>query len=225
MSNNFKIICELCSPLCKEPPQLDSLLYSELIYKQGLCKNEEKLSKGDPIDKIKKIRIPLTSILFNNVPIYFCSDPIYKIEYEFRKDYTYHINPELSFLLSNQERRSILTASGIYKNRRLPIRLYIIDKIVWFCNGTKNSVLNILKNITSIGTLRKQGFGRISKWHVEDIKDDYSFFVKKENKRVLMKTLPKELLQEDMIGYSIKYGSFSPPYWHPGRFTNIIYPI
>jgi hypothetical protein len=73
--------------------------------------------------------------------------------------------------------------------------------------------------------LRKQGFGKVSKWEVESIEEDFSFFINKDNKRVLMKILPKDLLQDDIIGYSIKYGAFSPPYWHPGRFTNTICPI
>lgn len=225
MAETFKVICKLCSPLCKEAPYLDALLYNELMFKQGLCKSGKKLNRGDSIDEIKEIRIPLKSIRYNDVPIYFCSNPIYKIDYEYREDFSYHMEPELCFLLSDKERKSISSTSGIYKDRRLPIRLKLVNEIIWFCNGTKNSVLEILQSITSIGSLRKQGFGVISEWEVENIEKDYSFFIERKEKRVLMKSLPENIIQKDMTGYTIGYGAFSPPYWHPGRFMNIIYPI
>jgi hypothetical protein len=225
MSGNFKIICELCSPLCKEAPYLDALLYNELIFKQGLCKQGEKLNRGSSIDKIKEIRMPLRSVRFNDIPIYFCSNSIYICDYEFREDFTYHIEPELAFLLTDKERKSISGSSGIYKDRRLPIRLKLVNKIVWFCCGTKNSVLEILQNIKSIGSLRKQGFGVVSEWQAQDIENDYSFYIEKDNKKILMKSVPEDLVDKNTIGYSIGYGAFSPPYWHPKRFTNIAYPI
>ena len=164
MAETFKVICKLCSPLCKEAPYLDALLYNELMFKQGLCKSGKKLSRGDSVNEIKEIRIPLKSVRYNNIPVYFCSNPVYKINYEYREDFSYHIEPELCFLLSDKEKKSISSTSGIYKDRRLPIRLKLINEIVWFCNGTKNSVLEILQSITSVGSLRKQGFGVISEW-------------------------------------------------------------
>jgi len=225
VSDNFKVICELCSPLCEDAPQLDALLCNELIFKQRLCIFGKKLSRGDPISEFKEPRIPLRSIRYNNMPIYFSSNPIYICNYEFREDFCYHFESELFFLLLNMERKSISATSGIYKDRRIPIRLKLVKKIVWFCCGTKNSVLEILQNISSIGTKRKQGFGIVLKWEVEDVEKDYSFFIKKDNKRILMRNMPKDLIEDDVIGYTIKYGAVSPPYWHPGRFMNIAFPL
>lgn len=224
MSDNFKIICELSSPLCGNAPMLDALLCSEMIFKQRLCSPGEKLTKSDPISKFKEPRIPLRSIRYNNIPLYFVSSPIFICNYEFREDFCYHFEPELSFLLSNLEKKSISSTSGIYKDRRLPVRLQIIKKIVWFCSGTKNSTLDILQNIPSIGTKRKQGFGVVYKWSAVDTDKDYSFYVEEKDKRILMRMIPESMVENDMIGYTINYGAVSHPYWHPERFMNIAEP-
>lgn len=227
MGDYFKIICELCSPLCGDAPKLDALIVSELIFKQKLCQAGEKLSKGDPISKFKIPSVPLYTEYYNNIPLYHVSDPIYFTNFEFREDFCCHIEPELYFLLAEEDRKSISSVSGKYKDTRLPLRLKNINKIIWFCRGTKDSILEILQeNIFSIGTKRKQGFGVVNKWFVEDIDKDYSFFAEKENKKVLMKTLPELFIdKKNTIGYSIQYGACSPPYWHPGRYMNVAIPI
>jgi len=227
MGYYFKIICELCSPLCGNAPRLDALIVSELIFKQKLCKAGEKLSKGDHISKFKIPSVPLYSEQYNDIPLYHVSDPICFINFEFREDFCCHIEPELYYFLAENERRSISSVSGEYKDTRLPLRLKNINKVVWFCRGTKDSVLEILQNnIFSIGSMRKQGFGVISSWKAEDVDEDYSFYAEKKDEKVLMKTLPKSFVdKENIIGYSIQYGACSPPYWHPGRFMNVAVPV
>ena len=221
MSDYFKIICELCSPLCNEPPQLDALLYNEIIFKHGLCKQGEKLGRSAPISKFKTVRIPLKSINFMGVPVYYSSNPIYKCIHEFREDFCYHFEPELSFLLCDNEKKSISCVSGVYKDRRLPLRLKLVDTIVWFCNGTMESVLELLHNINSIGSLRKQGFGVVHKWKAEKVDYDYSIYADNNGEKILMKNIPEKMVDKKATGYTIAYGACSPPYWHPGRFMNI----
>jgi len=226
MGDYFKITCKLCSPLCGDAPKLDSLIVSELIFKQKLCKSGEKLSRGDPISKFKIPSIPLYTEYFNDIPLYHVSDPICFIDFEFREDFCCHLEPELYYLLAEKERKSISAVSGKYKDTRLPLRLKHISKIIWFCRGTKDSILEILqKNIFSIGTKRKQGFGVVSSWSAENVDEDYSFFAKKEEKEVLMKTLPELYIdKKNTIGFAIQYGACSPPYWHPERYMNVAVP-
>ncbi len=62
----------------------------------------------------------------------------------------------------------VQTTKGAYKNARLPVKLFITSAVVWYVNGDKQAIEQLLKDVTHIGSNRRAGHGAVSHWTIED---------------------------------------------------------
>ena len=215
---NLKVTAEIISPVAGDIPILDSLLEYQSATLN--CFNMH-LTRQDPLPE--EIPLPVLRRKMNGINIAECSSPIYNTEYEYHEYLNKSIDLKLAPLLSKKNRINIDPGSGAYKSWRLPIRVKIINEIIWFCNGNAKGIKSLLKGIKSVGELRKVGYGRISKWNVQEIDNNYSWYA--GDAPVLMRPLPLcHELPAKLTGFRRYFGACKAPYWHPENQMEIVIP-
>ncbi len=215
------IKAHLSTQLCGNSPLLDSLLEYMLSVQLGM---QYTVSRDRPLLEENKIELPLSQYDFGeNQYFWKVSDPIISnplsvsVEYIQKK-----FESSSSLLVAPENRKSILTASGPYKAKRVPISVRNITQIAWFAHGDKKEIKNILSRVSSVGKHINIGYGKIYKWEVEECEEDFSVIA---NNKILMKTIPLELISEFKANsWAASYGSFKPPYWHPDNYCEIAVP-
>lgn len=226
MIKNWKIKCNLISPLCGDPPNIDSLLEYELSLRLGM-KHANKLTRSIPLSEIERVPIPLATKTINGVDVYACSNPILGNVYA---DYTEKQSKRfdtdlLACVLHETQRKKLLTSSGPYKSRFVPLRIRVVDSVYWFVRGDRKEINKLLKKIIALGHCRNVGYGFIGSWEYEEQEEDNSIFAKNKGGYVLMKTLPIEAAKAKKAkGYRHSFGGAFPPYWHPETFQEVAVP-
>jgi hypothetical protein len=227
MLKNWKITCNIVSPIYGELPKFDSLLQWEMSFRLGI-KHEFKLQKQNKLSEIKTMPIPLSKKTIGDYDLYCCSDPIiFSDSISWSENHCKRLETEkITNLVKEKERKTLQIASGNYKMRFVKLDIKLINKIIWFVRGDIKEIRKLLKSIFFIGKYRKIGYGLVSDFKFEEIENDYSIFAENENgEKVLMKTIPyNENFFKNVIGYSKSFGSAFPPYWHPETFMNIAVP-
>ncbi|MFZ3132841.1 MAG: hypothetical protein WA125_17485 [Desulfosporosinus sp.] len=99
-------------------------------------------------------------------------------------------------------RGRINTTSATYKAYRMPLNIILTPEIVWYVVGGKEEIESLLDEIPSLGKKTSQGFGQVTEWVVEKVKQDWSIW----KNGILMRNIP------DQDGDS-EWG-VRPPYWY-----------
>lgn len=224
MIKNWKITCFLLSPLCGDPPNLDALLEYELARRLGY-KHSNKLTRNVPLSEIKKPPIPLAKRTVAGHDIYCCSNPIIpKPKAEWSDHQSKRFDTDMvALILHRSQRKKLLTSSGPYKSRFSPIRIRLIDRIVWFARGDRGEINKLLKKIVALGHCRNIGYGTIDRWEYEEVDANNSLYASYKGKKIVMKTIPVEAAR-NYYGYRKSYGGAFPPYWHPETNQEIAIP-
>jgi hypothetical protein len=189
--------------------------------KQGV-----KLTRDTPLADIPLVPIPLAKRTISGHDVYSCSDPIIPPpSAEWVDRIAKRIETELIVqLLDPSERKNIEVTCGPYKARYAPLRVRLVDRVIWFFRADRAEIKKILKSVVAIGKYRSIGYGIVAQWEFEDMgENDYSIFAPWENKKVLMKTIPNGNLV-DVSGYKVSFGGGKPPYWHPENYMEIAIP-
>ena len=98
-----------------------------------------------------------------------------------KKEEILHWHKRFDFDLGTQyvdfekRRGRVDVKSGHYKNYRMPLVTYLIQKLEWHAIGDLKQVEALVNEITHIGKKRSQGFGRVQRWTVEEWPEDLSF--------------------------------------------------
>lgn len=213
----YKVTAHLVSPLAGDPPQLDALL----IFQQSRRRN---VDRSRPAPRQEKGCIPIAREWLGDWYVSKCSSPIISPTRDNVNYYTRRMPVEHSSLLAPEKRRIIATGNSWTKSYRLPLRVRPIEKVVWFCMGNGAPLRHVLKKVDAIGKKVSYGYGVVSKWTVEPIDEDLSWFAEADGKRVLMRPLPLDMIADDVIGYRRDFGACVPPYWHPERYGDIVVP-
>lgn len=117
--------------------------------------------------------------------------------------------------------RKLHTGSGRFREYRMPLYYLLTDKITWYAVGDPYEVEYLLSTwVLSIGRKRSQGWGRVLKWEIEEIEEDYSEIKDGNITRGLL-TLP-ESIQPDKIERKM-YG-LRAPYWNPSTWRMLYVP-
>ena len=75
MIKNWKITAWLNSPLCGEPPALDSILAWELSLRLG-SKHHKKLTRNTKLKDIDDMPLPIAKRTVSGYDIFCCSDAV-----------------------------------------------------------------------------------------------------------------------------------------------------
>jgi hypothetical protein len=223
---NWKVTAALKSPLAGDIPNLDSILEWEMSRRIGI-KRGRKLTRETQLDTVQRPPIPLARRTIGGATVYCCSDPIIA---DPAAEWTDYISKRIDTnmiarLLAPAERKSIGTTSGVYKMRHAPLRVRLIDRIVWFAHcdvgQSGHRLRDILHHVYAIGKYRSIGYGLIDSWLVEEMGDnDFSLYADGR----LMKTIPAAGLADGATGYKLSFGGAATPYWHPQNYQEVAIP-
>lgn len=85
-------------------------------------------------------------------------------------------------------RGKVVIGSGQYKAYHMPIFYRATKTITWYCVGDGRRIAELLSTVTHIGKKAAQGWGRVIRWEIEPIQDDFSIWKEGE----LMRGIPAE---------------------------------
>lgn len=212
----LKITAYLESPLAGEAPMLDSLM----CYKVSKYRHHEMPDgRSAPCPPYPAILIPFREI--NGWQIPRCSNPIVEPGDRSVENVAKRFSSEHSDLLAAKDRKSIRIGGGEFKSYRIPLVVRNTTRIVWFAMGRGHVVRSFLRQFTSLGVKRSIGMGVVTRWEVEIINDDLSWFAN----GVLMRVLPTGKKKIDATGGREDFRGVVWPYWHPDRFANCLHPV
>lgn len=218
VSDKFlKVTCHLATPIIGDVPFLDAIIEYEMAQREGKA---HKIRRDQPCPPYGEIHIPMARRMIGGVLVPCCSAPICQPVREAVEYFAKRLGIEHSALLAAEKRRIVSTTNAIYKSYRLPLRMRVIDRIVWFCTGTRRHILNLLKSVASVGKKRSYGYGRVASWQAERMDEDWSWFAD----GVLMRPLPQCVELPDLLGAKPDFGACQPPMWHPARYMEIVVP-
>ena len=128
-------------------------------------------------------------------------------------------------LLDPGHRRIFTTNAGWTKSYRLPLRVRLIFEVAWFAVGHREGCQAALNLCPAIGKKIAVGYGRVNRWEIDEVEEDWSWFAPTEQGPILMATLPRgDWIPAGLIGSRIDFGACCPPYWHPERYTEVVTP-
>lgn len=220
----LRVVAEMASALAGDAPQLDGLLVALRARPENRSHGTTRASACPPVGDVP-IPIPLRT--FGGHSIYRCSSPIMIGQTsDIHEHYHRRFPTEKAELLTESERGVVATTNGIYKSYRLPLRVRRVDRVVWFAEADRQSLLQVLKRSAhAIGRKTGMGYGRVAKWTAEAIDDDWTWFAKSAQGPVLMRPLPFcDAIPSGLQCSRRDYGACQPPYWHPDRYTEIVVP-
>ena len=207
--------------------ELRSLQLSKPISEGG--RHAQRMEREEDIDTPGQVWTPFRSTLVDGVPIPHCSAGIYcgpeqvdRIAKRFASEKCLQLNAK--------ERTKVNTTGGEFKSCYLPHRTAITDRVVWFGSlrggpqSKPSRLKRLLKPLATIGHKANHGYGRVIRWEVEQIEDDYSWFAPSDGGPVLMRPLPLTEVPDDAVGWRRTFGGFVPPYWHKTFWKEIAVP-
>lgn len=149
------------------------------------------------------------------------SSPIFVAESDRHAHYArrFDVDPAI---IAPDERRVFQSSGGEFKSYRLPLRVRLTNRVVWFCVGRGTEIRRLLRDVRNLGKKTSQGWGRVAEWIVEPVENDLSWFADSPAGRVLMRPLPSA--PPDAIGLRKWYGGIIPPYWAQEYFAEGVTP-
>lgn len=109
--------------------------------------------------------LPVAKEHYNGLWWYHCSRPFFHVA----ATHTKHIHRRFNAQEAEQyvdKVGKIETTKGAFKNARLSKTVYITNKVVWFVNGDKNKISELLAGVTHIGAFRSGGMGAVRSWEI-----------------------------------------------------------
>ena len=101
---------------------------------------------------------------------------------------------------------------GHYRAYNMPVFYRVSEYVEWYCDGDIDAIEVLLSQITYIGKKRSQGWGRVAKWEVSEIDNDWSL-IKDGN---VTRGLPFSDIPPSVTFQPGHYG-IRPSYWNSGN--------
>jgi len=114
-------------------------------------------------------------------------------------------------------RGKVIIEQGPYKAYHMPVFYYVADMIHWYCVGDADRIEELLSTATHLGKKTSQGWGRVSRWMVEEWPEDWS--VRRDGK--LTRGVPA--CDADGPANFTQYG-LRPPYYRKENQMLVVMP-
>lgn len=109
--------------------------------------------------------------------------------------------------------------AATYKAYHMPVFYRAALWVRWYCVGDKADIEYLLSTLTHIGKKTSQGWGRVIRWAVEEISDDWSIW--KDDR--LMRGIP---IYHNPCGREKRMGNYGirPSYWDRRNQMDLVMP-
>lgn len=111
--------------------------------------------------------LPVAKEHYNGLWWYQCSRPFFNVAATHTKHIHRRFNAQEAEQYANKIGK-IETTKGGYKNARLSKTVYITNKVIWYVNGDKDAIEQLLAGVTHIGAFRRGGMGAVREWAVTE---------------------------------------------------------
>lgn len=105
-------------------------------------------------------------------------------------------------------RGKVIVEKGRYKTYRMPVFYRAALWVEWYCVGNRTEIEYLLSTVTHIGKKGVQGWGRVIRWEIEPLSEDWSVW--RDGK--LMRGIPIEDVSHQ--AFKLEYYGIRPPYWN-----------
>lgn len=176
------------------------IAYQHQLEKLGF----EQFALSQSVGDLKEVDdLPIAKEHFNGDWWYQCSRPFFDCKHIHTKHIHRRFNATESELYCNKIKK-VETTKGAYKNARTPVSLYITPKVVWYVNGDKERISELLSRVTHIGKNRASGHGAINHWEIveHDNIEDCRF----------KRAIPIDFANDNNIGGLQLDWAIKPPY-------------
>lgn len=234
MRRLVKVTARLLSPLALSPdgvpPHLDALCESVLAKRvRSIASSSNghrhaldlERAPGTEVSDPGALPIPITRERVNGLPVPRCSQGILSLNRESVDHYHCAFPVERAGLLMPSQRGVLPTTGGTYKSMRLPLRIVDAACVVWFAELRERPgrLRGLLTKISAIGKKSAYGYGHVGEWSVEHTDVDACWFADSDAGQVLMRPLPLDAVDNDVIGKRRCFGAVCGPYWQASLFV------
>jgi hypothetical protein len=153
-------------------------------------------------------KLPITTV-HGREWYYRCSWADWGPNVEGRDYWNKRYDNDLSDYVNFGERRgTVNNLAGPYKAYHQPVFYRSALWVRWYCMGARVEIEQLLSTLTHVGKKPAQGWGRVVKWEVIPVAEDWS--IMRGNK--LMRGIPARDAPKDLTGNITLYG-VRPSYW------------
>lgn len=144
-------------------PSLDAILAWAVLRE---LYGEDLLNREPSRDGIIEPALPLLRVGDGEDWHYACSSPIAGGAEWIGRTHKRFDDQHAPAYLDYPKAKRVNTASGRYKNYRMPHSRVLASSVLWCCIGVQDRVAELLATIDAIGKLRGAGHGRVLRWEV-----------------------------------------------------------
>lgn len=117
-------------------------------------------------------------------------------------------------------RGKINTSAGDYKAYRMPVYYRSALWVEWYCVGEPEHIRYLLSTLTHIGKKTAQGWGRVARWEIEPVEEDWSIWQGDRLMRGIPRYhWPRERGEPQMGVYGLR-----PSYWDRRNQMELVLP-
>jgi CRISPR type IV-associated protein Csf3 len=118
------------------------------------------------------------------------------------------------------KRGKLIIEQGQYKAYHMPVFYRVAQWVEWYCLGDKAEIELFLSTLTHIGKKCVQGWGRVFRWEVEPVADDWHLWRDGQ----LMRGVPAEDVAGVDRPFNIGVYGIRPSYWKQSNQMALVMP-
>jgi CRISPR type IV-associated protein Csf3 len=126
-------------------------------------------------------------------------------------------------LIDFQGRRGrVIIEQSTYKAYHMPVYYRSALWVEWYCVGDMAAVRELLACATHLGKKASQGWGRVARWEIEPVSEDWSIW--RDGK--LMRGIPPGDIPKDGSPVDLRFGRYGlrPSYWDRRNQMELVLP-
>jgi CRISPR type IV-associated protein Csf3 len=118
------------------------------------------------------------------------------------------------------KRGVVHTSRGTYKGYRTPIFYRSALYVEWYCVGEAERIRYLLSTVSHIGKKTVQGWGRVIRWDIDEISEDWSVW--KDGR--LMRGIPRYHWPRELGNPQTGWYGIRPSYWDRRNQMELVIP-
>lgn len=122
-----------------------------------------------------------------------------------------------------KRRGKVIIEQGDYKAYHMPVFYRVAEWVEWYCVGDMVEIKAHLSTVTNIGKKSVQGWGRVAKWEITPIAEDWSVW--RDDR--LMRGIPIDDALKAGRVFDFKRGNYGirPSYWKASNQKELVLPV